>query len=79
MSYRYREVLCPICEKRFMWLQTNNDVYQLGYYINPEKNKKAGKAVCTGCESALIVFDGDVEGHLPDEHPDMHFVREYGI
>lgn len=79
MPYKYREVLCPLCEKKFMWLQTMTDGTSLGYYQDLMTGKKARRATCTSCATNLLVFDEILEGKLPDEYPNMRFIREYGV
>lgn len=76
-SYRYREVYCPKCKRRFMW-QENSEWMEF-YYVIGATGEKARQATCTTCSRKLAVFDGVLEGVDPSTRDDIVHIREYGI
>ena len=79
MAYKYREVFCPFCERKFMWEEFANNMSGVEYYRDYETGETAGRAKCTSCGIYLLVKKGDIEGKIPEEYPKMKIIREYGI
>lgn len=79
MGYKFREVKCPICDKKFMWNYGTSEGSQIEYYCVIGTNKRVSKVKCTTCGTHLAVFDGKLEGVLPEERNDLISLREYGI
>lgn len=79
IGYKYREVFCPLCERKFMWEETAMDGSHNVYYKNKTTGEVAGRAKCTTCGIHLIVLPGVLTGVLPENMPEMELRREYGI
>ena len=76
-SYKYREVYCPICKRKFMWREDSE--WMEFYYALNSTGEKARQATCTTCSTKLAVFDGLLEGIDPSDRDDLVHIREYGI
>lgn len=74
--YKYREVKCPYCEKKYMWEATSGSLY----YSNTCGEKVATGSKCPKCGEFLAVFSEMLEA-IPaiDMDQDYKVVREYGI
>lgn len=76
-QYRYREVYCPLCKRKFMWEMGSE--WMEFYYVLNSTGEKARQATCTTCSTKLAVFDGVLEGVNPAEREDLIHIREYGL
>ncbi len=76
-KYRYREVYCPLCKRKFMW-EMDSEWVEF-YYVLNSTGEKARQATCTTCGTKLAVFDGALEGVNPAEREDLVHIREYGL
>ena len=76
-KYKYREVYCPLCKRKFMWEMGSE--WMEFYYVLNSTGEKARQATCTTCNTKLAVFDGILEGVNPSEREDLLHIREYGI
>lgn len=56
--YKYREVICEICEHRFMW-ETN---FVDGIYYLKSDNERGKQAICPKCGAYLAVFNSEPVG-----------------
>lgn len=65
MAYKYREVLCPMCDHRFMFNNTSNPTY--------EKIGDAAvyfEAKCPKCAELMLVSNDKQEGLLLSDIPE---------
>lgn len=79
MGYKFREVKCPLCDRKFMWNYGTFEDSQYEYYLIKGTDERVGKVKCTTCGTYLAVFDGELEGVLPEVRKDLIPMREYGI
>lgn len=79
MGYKFREVKCPLCERKFMWNYGTFQDSLYEYYYVKETDERVEKVKCTTCDTYLAVFNGVLEGVLPETRDDLIHMREYGI
>ena len=63
-AWRYREVLCPLCDHRFMFETSRAWAYSIngeGYYYESK---------CPKCEEALLVPENELEAILRSDIPE---------
>lgn len=68
MGYKYREVSCPICKRKFMW---GSDPNEYKYYRIRGTNEWAGQAKCPTCNRYLAVINGKLDGVMPNEREEL--------
>ena len=65
MEYKFREVICPLCDHRFTYNNTDNATYTI-----TGDNTTYYEAKCPKCGEDLLVADGRPEGILLNDVPD---------
>lgn len=73
----YREVHCPICDKKYMWqVACEQDIY----FADGEGRRVAVMSKCPQCYSELAVFTGALNAvRVEDLAGKLKRVKEYGI
>ena len=59
--YKYREVICPWCDHRFMWNRTGNE-FPLHRIRLKETGESLDDTECPKCGSEVVVLDHVMEG-----------------
>jgi hypothetical protein len=75
---RCREVVCPSCAHRFMWLESRGSLFF------PEYRRKGTKefldqAVCPACGARLALFPGELTAVSPGQDDRVEMCPERGI
>ena len=66
MGFKYREVICPHCEHKFMWEESVQDGCQWIEYTNKKTYEICLSAKCPSCSSKMIVSKDSVFGIKTD-------------
>lgn len=62
-----REVICPVCDHRFMWIDAVASPQPTYYYRNRRTGERVDEAVCPRCSREFIIEKQLVTGVVPDE------------
>ncbi|MCR5649730.1 MAG: hypothetical protein K6F86_00940 [Lachnospiraceae bacterium] len=62
-----REVICPFCDHRFMWLGSPESPQPTYYYRNRETGEGVYDAVCPECGEEIILEPHVLLGEAPYE------------
>ncbi len=62
-----REVICPFCDHRFMWLESSESPQPTYYYISKKTNEIAYDTVCPQCGKEMILEPHVLHGAAPGE------------
>ena len=67
MSYKCREVICPFCKHKFMWMNGAENIVTVEYYLK-ENGERLDSASCPKCHNKMIIMENVLEGvTLSDE------------
>ena len=66
MGYKYREVICPYCQHKFMWQQSVQEGSTWAEYINKTTSKISISAKCPECSKRMIVSEDSDYGIVED-------------
>ncbi len=62
-----REVICPVCEHKFMWMNVTKLPQPTYYYRNRKTDEHMNEAICPQCRQEIIVEKELLVGVIPDE------------
>lgn len=67
MMYRYREVVCPFCDHKFMYNQNGREIifYE---YMDRQTGKYYIDTTCPKCAEKMIVVENELKGYFTDDN-----------
>lgn len=60
--YNYREVVCPYCGHKYIWLNTSEDGNSFYIYINKYTLEECLSSKCPACDKKSIISDASKIG-----------------
>ena len=63
---RVREVICPLCEHRFMWMESSEGMVFHSYRCK-ESGELLEDTACPKCGEKLVILPDSLKAALPDD------------
>ena len=64
---RVREVKCPSCGHRFMWMETGASLETIEYHLK-ETGELLPSGACPKCETKLVLLPHELEGAMTSDN-----------
>lgn len=62
MAYKYREVICPWCDHKFMWQEDGGEGPVICEYEDKETGKYYAATKCPKCSEEMVVLNHILQG-----------------